>query len=132
WEKLPDSLREGLSNTTLADLATFPSDWPDLELLPVASGAAPAADKDSYASFSVVLLTTISRGNVSILSDDTKENPVVNLNWLSTEADREVAVAGFKRARQLAAATGITVGPEIFPGAQVQTDEQILEAFRGG
>ncbi|KAL8671560.1 MAG: hypothetical protein Q9168_003945 [Polycauliona sp. 1 TL-2023] len=130
WEKIPGSLRSRLSNTTLTDLARFPADWPDLELLPLAA-AAPAADSDNYASFSVALLTTTSRGNVTISSDDTNQNPVVNLNWLLTATDREVAVAGFKRARQLAAATGITVGPEVLPGAQVQTDEQILEFIRG-
>ena len=131
WEKIPNSLRGGLSNATLADLARFPRDWPDLELLPVASAVAPAPDKDNYAAFSTALLTTTSRGNVTILSDDTNQNPVVNLNWLLSVTDREVAVAGFKRARELAAATGITVGPEVLPGAQVQTDLQILEYIRG-
>ncbi|KAL8640853.1 MAG: hypothetical protein Q9228_002273 [Teloschistes exilis] len=130
WEKIPASLRGGLSNTALTDLAKFPGDWPDLELLPLAASAAPAVDKDNYAAVSIALLATTSKGNVTILSDDTDQNPVVSLNWLLTATDREVAVAGFKRARQLAAATGITVGPEVLPGAQVQTDEQILEFIR--
>ncbi|KAL8759408.1 MAG: hypothetical protein Q9199_000777 [Rusavskia elegans] len=131
WEKIPRSLRGGLSNGTLTDLAKFPGDWPELELLPLASAAAPAADSDNYAIASIALLTTTSRGNVTILSDDTNQNPVVSLNWLLTATDREIAVAGFKRARQLAAATGITVGPEVLPGAEVQTDEQILDFIRG-
>ncbi|KAL9588349.1 MAG: hypothetical protein Q9203_002842 [Teloschistes exilis] len=130
WEKIPASLRGGLSDTALTDLAKFPGDWPDLELLPLAASAAPAVDKDNYAAVSIALLATTSKGNVTILSDDTDQNPVVSLNWLLTATDREVAVAGFKRARQLAAATGITVGPEVLPGAQVQTDEQILEFIR--
>ncbi|KAL8800725.1 MAG: hypothetical protein Q9182_004968 [Xanthomendoza sp. 2 TL-2023] len=131
WEKIPSSLRDGLSNTTLSDLAKFPRDWPDLELLPLASATAPAADKDNYAAISIALLTTTSRGNVTILSDDTNQNPAVSLNWLLTTTDREVAVAGFKRARQLAAAIGITVGPEVLPGPQTKTDEEILEFIRG-
>ena len=131
WEKIPRSLRGGLSNATLTDLARYPGDWPELELLPLASAAAPAENNDNYAITSIALLTTTSRGNVTISSDDTNYNPVVTLNWLLTATDREVAVAGFKRARQLAAATGITVGPEVLPGPQVQTDQQILEFIRG-
>ncbi|KAL8725086.1 MAG: hypothetical protein Q9166_007580 [cf. Caloplaca sp. 2 TL-2023] len=131
WEKIPPSLRDGLSKATLTDLAGFPADWPEIELLPLASATAPAADSDNYAAVSIALLTTTSRGNVTISSIDTNTNPVVTLNWLLSATDREVAVAAFKRARQLAAATGITIGPEVLPGAQVQTDEQILEFIRG-
>lgn len=31
FEKLPASLREGLSEATLSGLATFPADWPEIE-----------------------------------------------------------------------------------------------------
>ena len=37
---------------------------------------------------------------------------------------------GFKVARDLAAASGITVGPELSPGPGVQSDAQILEAIK--
>lgn len=30
WEKLPDMYRSSLSATTLADLALFPADWPEV------------------------------------------------------------------------------------------------------
>ncbi|KAL9022345.1 MAG: hypothetical protein Q9185_000460 [Variospora sp. 1 TL-2023] len=113
------------------DLSTFPDDWPEIELLPLASAAVPATDSDNYAISSVALLTTTSRGSVTIASTDTNDNPVVSTNWLLTDTDQELAVAGFKRARQLAAAIGITVGPEVLPGPQVQTDEQILQFIRG-
>ncbi|KAL8974484.1 MAG: hypothetical protein Q9197_001274 [Variospora fuerteventurae] len=131
WEKIPSPLREGLSKAALSDLSTFPDDWPEIELLPLASAAVPATDSDNYAISSIALLTTTSRGNVTIASTDTNDNPVVSTNWLLTDTDQELAVAGFKRARQLAAAIGITVGPEVFPGPQVQTDEQILQFIRG-
>lgn len=130
WEKIPNSLRSGMSKTTLTDLSRFPSDWPELELLPLAASAAPAADSDNYASVSIAILATTSRGNVTIRSADTNDNPVVSPNWLLTTTDQEIAVQGFKRARQIAKATSIVVGPEVFPGPQVQTDEQILEFIR--
>lgn len=112
-------------------MSTFPDDWPEIELLPLASAAVPATDSDNYAISSIALLTTTSRGNVTIASTDTNDNPVVSTNWLLTDTDQELAVAGFKRARQLAAAIGITVGPEVLPGPQVQTDEEILQFIRG-
>ncbi|KAL9010428.1 MAG: hypothetical protein Q9173_004637, partial [Seirophora scorigena] len=126
WEKI----RDGLSKAVLTDLSTFPDDWPDIELLPLASATFPATDTDNYAISSIALLATTSRGNVTITSTDTNDNPVVSTNWLLTKTDQELAVAGFKRARQLAAATGITVGPEVLPGPQVRTDEQILQFIR--
>lgn len=77
-------------------------------------------DNENYASFSVAVLTPTSRGNVTISSIDTNENPVVSPNWGLTSSDQELAVQGFKRARQFVAATGITVGPEYYPGSSTQ------------
>ncbi|KAL8945210.1 MAG: hypothetical protein Q9211_000260 [Gyalolechia sp. 1 TL-2023] len=131
WEKIPRPLRDALSNATISDLSTFPSDWPEIELLPIAGFAAPATDSANYATVSIAILAATSRGNVTIASTDTNVNPVVSTNWLLTKTDQELAVAAFKRARQLAAATGVIVGPEVLPGVQVQTDEQILEFIRG-
>ncbi|MCJ1458167.1 hypothetical protein MMC28_008538 [Mycoblastus sanguinarius] len=130
WEKLPQTLRSGLSNLTISDLAQFPSDWPELELLPLADTTAAVTDTGNYFSVSIAVLATTSRGNVTINSTDTKDNPLVSPNWLLTTTDQELAVQGFKRAREIANATGITVGPETSPGAQIQTDAQILEYIK--
>ncbi|KAK3173823.1 hypothetical protein OEA41_007155 [Lepraria neglecta] len=130
WEKLPQSLRSQLSSSTLSDLSQFPSDWPELELLPLAATTATVPDTDNYASVSIAVLTTTSRGNVTINSTDTNDNPLVSPNWLLTITDQELAVQGFKRARQIANATGITIGPEFSPGPETQTDAQILEYIK--
>lgn len=126
WEKLPAHLRRGLSKVTLAGLSTFPSDWPELELLPLAYNIVPPTDQKNYATFSVAMLTPTSRGNVSIMSADTHDNPVVSPNWLATEADQEVAVQALKRIREVAAASGIIDGPEVFPGPDVTSDAALL------
>jgi choline dehydrogenase-like flavoprotein len=68
-------------------------------------------------------------GQETIVSDDTNIHPVVNPNWLTDPRDQEVAVATFKRARDLFSAKDVQpvlVGPEAFPGASVQSDEDIL------
>ena len=67
---------------------------------------------------------------MTINSTDTTDNPVVSPNWLLTETDQELAVQGFKRAREIANASGIVLGPEFLPGPQTQTNAQILEYIR--
>lgn len=130
WEKLPPSYRRTLSNSTIADLSQFPSDWPELEIVSQAVTSATVVDTDNYASVGIALQTTTSRGNVTITSTDSKDNPLVSPNLLLTRTDQELAVQGFKRARQVAMAMGITIGPEISPGPDTQTDGQILEFIR--
>lgn len=48
--------------------------------------------------------------------------PLINPQWLTSPTDQAVAVAGYKRARQLfhtAAMQPILIGPEYFPGSNV-------------
>lgn len=130
WEKIPEKYRRHFSPSTLKDLAKFPTDWPEIRLTPIAAASVATNDSANYMSIFVSLLTTTSRGNVTIKSTDTSDNPLVNLNWLATETDQQLAVAAFKRARETAQATGIVVGPEFAPGPTVQTDEQILAYIR--
>ena len=130
WEKLPQPLRSGLGNSTSFDLSQFPSDWPELEVLPLASTTSTVTDTANYFSISIAVLTTTSRGNVTINSTSTIDNPLVSPNWLQTTTDQELAVQGLKRAREIANATGITIGPETSPGEQTQTNAQILEYIK--
>ena len=107
-------------------MATFPADWPEIEIIPIAAPIAPVSDDAMYASMSLVLLTPLSRGNVTIASTDTSLNPLVNPNWLLSSTDRQMVVQIVKRARQIAASAGFTYGPEFLPGPAVETDAQIL------
>ena len=137
WEKLPSALRRNLANATREGLATFPADWPELELL-ISDGyggrlrdlltGAPADGKD-YASIAVGLLATFSRGRVTINSTDTAANPLVDPNLFGDPRDRDLAVQAFRRVRQIwqaRAFQGVVRGSEAFPGANVTTDAQIL------
>lgn len=133
FEKLPD--RSTLSASTNASLSYFPSDWPEVSYVPVdvytGYPSQPATfmlhDGFSYGSIVAVLIAPLSRGNVTIASVDTSDLPVISPNWLSHPADVQVAIAGFKRARQIFQnIPGVTIGPEKLPGPAVQTDEDIL------
>ncbi len=131
WEKLPKPYRSQLSNSTISALSTFPADWPELEILPIGATLVPTANTGNQAIFSVAVVAPTSRGNVTINSTDTNDNPLVSPNWLLTQADQELAIQGLKRMRQVASASGITVGPELLPGPAVQTEAELLAFARG-
>ncbi|TQS32125.1 hypothetical protein Golomagni_07568 [Golovinomyces magnicellulatus] len=87
------------------------------------------ADGKMYVSILPTLVATFSRGSVTINSTDTSDNPVIQSGLLADKRDQEIAVAAFKRARQIGAANAfkeIFTGPEAFPGEKVKTDDQIL------
>ena len=48
WEKVPQPYRSNFSHSTLAALSKFPSDWPELQYVPVAAATVPTNDEDNY------------------------------------------------------------------------------------
>lgn len=141
WEKIPKKERASFSNSTLADLAKFPADWPEVEHLHVAAyfglqhnfiQDAPA-DGFQYASVLLALVAPLSRGTIDISSADAADPPVINPNWLTHPADVAVAIAGYKRVRQLFATEAmkpVLIGQEYFLGPNVTTDDEILLLIR--
>ena len=92
-----------------------------------------APDLKNYTAVCITLVAPFSRGNISITSNDTNIHPIVNPNWLTDPRDMEVAIAGFKRARdifQSSVVQPILAGSESFPGPSVQTDAQIEQMIR--
>ncbi|KAL9074758.1 MAG: hypothetical protein Q9161_002127 [Pseudevernia consocians] len=141
WEKLPNATRATLSPSTLSALSRFPADWPELEWLPVSAflgyqenhQTADPLDGFNYASLGTALITPLSRGNLSIKSSSMADSPLINPNWITDPADIEVAIAAFKRQRQVWSVLSkynVTIGEEAFPGIAVQNDSQILEWIR--
>lgn len=141
WEKIPPSARGNFTNQTANALATFPPDWPEIEYLNIAgyfgdqnnfiTGA--PNDGYNYASSIVALVAPLSRGNISISSANMADQPLINPNWLTDPADVQVAIAGYKRVRQMFATKAmapVLIGPEYFPGPSVQTDAELLHIIR--
>ena len=90
-------------------------------------------DTNQYGTLATAIIAALSRGNVSISSSDTADQPLINPNWLTDPTDQQVAVAAYKRAREVFATPimqEIIIGPEVYPGINVQTDEDILETIR--
>jgi choline dehydrogenase len=90
-------------------------------------------DGKQYATILGALAAPTSRGNITIRSKDTAVPPLINPNWLSTKTDQEVALAMWKRTRMIwrdTALSNIVVRDEAWPGAKVESDEEILQTMR--
>lgn len=145
WEKLPRSdtanSESGAlsSNATkiLNDLDWFSPDWPEIEYIApggyfgYATNFAKGNPTDGYNYATIVsgMVATLSKGSVSISSSDTSDLPIIDPNWLSHPADQAVAIAAFKRTREIwesDAMAEVRIGEEYFPGKEdVSTDEEI-------
>ncbi|TVY18013.1 Dehydrogenase patE [Lachnellula arida] len=141
WEKLPYPYRNSLTHATRQSLSTFPEDWPEIEylILDAFSGnnenyiANAPRTPYMYASPAAALVAPLSRGNITISSTNMADPPIINPNWLSHPADQDLAIAAFKRVRQLMNTDimrSITVGSEVFPGLNVSSDAQILDHIK--
>ncbi|THW24298.1 GMC oxidoreductase [Aureobasidium pullulans] len=138
FERISESRPELLSNDTLLALKSIPDDWPQLEYLTqdgyVGTNrnyrTADPGDGYNYASISMVVVSQFSKGNVTISSADASVQPVINPNWLTAPEDFDLAIAGFKRTREIWSHINVTIGPEHLPGPNVTTDAQILDYIR--
>ncbi|SCO42247.1 unnamed protein product [Fusarium fujikuroi] len=140
WEKAPEKYRSKFSNETLRDLATFLDDWPEMEIIPLnvysEDWSFPIlqqpTDGKKYTSLNGALVAPLSRGNITLRTNSTTDAPLINPNFLTKKADQEVAVALFRRLREIAKSTPLkdTVLKEVYPGEEHESDEQILAVLR--
>ncbi len=78
------------------------------------------------------LLRLTSESSLRISGPASSDLPEIRPNWLSTEHDRLSAVKLMRKMRAYMAAQplGGMLGAEMLPGADVQSDEELLAAFR--
>lgn len=86
---------------------------------------------DGY-SFQSIAARAKSRGRVSIASSNTHTKPIIDGGYLSNPADLATLREGIKLNRKLGRTSewGEYLGKEVYPGADVQTDEEIDEYIR--
>ncbi|TFK52656.1 alcohol oxidase [Heliocybe sulcata] len=128
WERVPDDFLDSIGATELKNLR---EDWNHLQLEVIAGGSVPSGKAGNYVSPAAVLSYPFSKGNVTIVSASTKDKPLVQPNWLSSEIDQKLAVWAFKQVREVM--LGDTMAPivlgEAYPGLDVTSDEDILAAI---
>ena len=79
---------------------------------------------------SVCNLQPTSRGHVRIKRGDPLDAPAITLNYLSTDEDRQVAVAGLRFTRRIMATNALArfEPREWKPGLDIQTDAELAQA----
>lgn len=72
-----------------------------------------------------------SQGSIAIASSDPREPPMIQANYLAADYDRRVAVASARVIRKLAQTEPLKqrVIEETTPGPQVQSDDEIADAY---
>ncbi len=78
------------------------------------------------------VLRSESIGSIHIKSASPAEQPSIRFNFLSSQHDRDGVIAAIRKGRELMAAAPVAewVGGEIAPGADKQTDAELLEWVR--
>jgi len=73
-----------------------------------------------------------SRGAVHIRSADPREAPAMNANYMTTETDRAVTVAGIRIVRKVAAQPALQAFglEEVRPGPAADSDDELLDFVR--
>ncbi len=93
-------------------------------------GGANLHDFDAFTP-TVANIRPTSRGEINIISSDSRVNPKIKMNYLSTEEDRKVAADGIKLIRKIVMETKEfkKYEPEEYrPGAHIQEGEEIVKA----
>ncbi len=82
-------------------------------------------------TMSVCNLRPESTGSVHVTSPQTKLQPEIRLNYLSTLRDRQVALASVRQARRIMTAKALSkyAPQEILPGPSVQSDTDLMTAI---
>lgn len=110
-------------------------DRPDIQFhMQPLSADKPGEGAHPFSAFtsSVCQLRPFSRGSIEIKSADPLQYPAIYPNYLSDERDHPVVIGGIKVARRIADAPSLKphIVSEFVPGAQFQTDDELLDAAR--
>lgn len=114
--------------------------WPDLQLSlsPYTFARGLLSGKlllESEPGLTVIgyALRPASRGTISVEPGRT-DAPVIRPNWLSVESDRALAFDMVRAMRRFVAQPSLRpfLVAELWPGASVQGEEELLDAFRAG
>ena len=110
-------------------------DTPNLQfhIQPISTDKLGGANLHEFNAFTptVANIRPTSRGEVNIKSSDTRDDPKIKMNYLSTPEDRKVTADGLKLIRKivLETETFAKYEPEEFrPGISIQNDEELVKA----
>ena len=135
-------LRKGVMANGSSDLGGFIRTRPDLDRPDAQIMVDPysldftspsmAFDPRPGMQFFMYPLRPESSGTVMARTTNPEDPPVIRPNYLATENDRRTVVGAFRFVRRLAEQPALArfIAEEKTPGAQVQSDDEILDVFR--
>jgi len=99
---------------------------------PISTDRLGGADLHDFHAFTptVANIRPTSRGEINITSTDTRDNPKIKMNYLSTPEDRKVTADGLKLIRKIVLETNTfkKYEPEEFrPGISILDDEELIK-----
>ena len=100
---------------------------------PISTDKLGGSNLHDFAAFTptVANIRPTSRGEITITSRDSRENPKIKMNYLSTLDDRKVAADGLRLIRKIVLESNEfkKYEPEEFrPGIDIQNDEELVKA----
>lgn len=101
---------------------------------PYNTGEPVAIERQAGVSALGMVLRPTSEGSIEITSGDPNAKIRINPNYLDTEDDRETAANVFRRMRAIFDESPIAerISHETYPGATVQTDDELIAAALDG
>ena len=110
-------------------------DTPNLQfhIQPISTDKLGGSNLHNFNAFTptVANIRPTSRGEVYLNSSDTRDDPKIKMNYLSTAEDRKVTADGLKLIRKIVLKTNVfnKYEPEEFrPGINIQDDEELVKA----
>jgi choline dehydrogenase len=100
---------------------------------PISTDKLGGSNLHDFAAFTptVANIRPTSKGEINIINKDSRENPTIKMNYLSTDEDRKVSAAGLKLIRKIVLESNEfkQYQPEEFrPGIDIQDDEELVKA----
>jgi choline dehydrogenase len=133
-------MQQGPLTSPVAEAGAFIRTQPDLPAPDLQYHFGPAYFVDhgferlpgSWFSAGPTLLHPESTGSIALRSADPLDPPVIQPNYLTSDADMRVMIEGVRLARRVAQAKAFDAlrGEEKHPGAQAQSDDEIAEYIR--
>ncbi|EPJ52570.1 MAG: oxidoreductase, GMC family protein [Osedax symbiont Rs2] len=99
------------------------------------AGTRPLLNPDPFSAFSLGLTNCkpSSRGYIQVVSRDPLQQPLIKPNYLSTDEDVQTLLEGVKYLRKMAESAPLKdiIVEEMRPGANCQSDQQLIDDIRG-
>ena len=128
--RLPDSVFEGKGNFH----TSLPADRPQMIYEYAATPFLMELPNVSVLAAFAALVQPEAKGYVTLASADYRDEPLIYSNYWGTEADRAAIMYGYKGLRGLMQSDELKryTTSEIFPGANVTSDDDIWKAIQQG